>query len=418
MSTTPTHPVPQKPGLLVSDSKAWTRFKDLSKGLLGAVMPGGKLLATLGWGLMERTLGTQDTTDWDAVFAGPGGYVKKKELEDQLKEAKKTLSTIVKSLRTDYVPKRDASTTSRATLGTILAPLVFACRSALETLEDDQVRWYGLEAYVYGVDMLLSLMQEQALQDPDVLVPAETVGARVQLPAEALERAATAEATILSIVEARLALITPVEPHRDKTMPGGQSNYKVQTGWLFRDELVGYQFFKDADKKQGVSLDDAESIVINERIRYVEAARRAYLAEFDAFLGMIADWRRAAEQPVGYGPPGTAPTVDLWAQNVPFGPRWVRGARVRYRVTFVDEQGVETLPGPWWSPPGAATEPKDERGYLTVKAYAVPQLVDIPLAAVDVRERRVYRQFEGDVEELVLTLEDNITRVHYEMGGE
>lgn len=96
-------------------------------------------------------------------------------------------------------------------------------------------------------------------------------------------------------------------------------------------------------------------------------------------------------------PPAASPGFDPrgWAGDAPQG-RWVRGATVRYAVSFFAQaSGAESWAGPW----SAA---------LAVADKAFPTLTGIPTdPSGQASGRRIYRQFAGGPIELVGALADN-----------
>jgi hypothetical protein len=113
----------------------------------------------------------------------------------------------------------------------------------------------------------------------------------------------------------------------------------------------------------------------------------------------ISYWPPAASSTApttaGIAPPATAPVVSFFAQNAPFGTKWAANTQVRYAVTFVTPKG-ETDLGPW-GPWGGTS-------------YALGYLVHIPTdPSGQATARKIYRQFQNGVPEVIGTLADNTT---------
>jgi hypothetical protein len=126
-----------------------------------------------------------------------------------------------------------------------------------------------------------------------------------------------------------------------------------------------------------------------------ENARRNYLAKVaneldDAFGGvtaMIAKYQaNLASWVEGLTPraPTTAPKVDhgagSWKAKTPQGSSWVKGAKVRYAVTFSNPSG-SSAQGPW-------------SGWIEIGDDAFPTVVDVPTDPLNLATvRKVHRQF-------------------------
>jgi hypothetical protein len=110
---------------------------------------------------------------------------------------------------------------------------------------------------------------------------------------------------------------------------------------------------------------------------------------------IISYWPPTASSPAGIAPPATAPVVKFFAQNAPFGTKWLAGTLVRYSVTFVTATG-ETDLGPW--------------GPWGGNGYALGYLVSIPTdPSGKATARNIYRQFQNGTPALIGTLTDNTT---------
>lgn len=118
-------------------------------------------------------------------------------------------------------------------------------------------------------------------------------------------------------------------------------------------------------------------------------------------LSTLAELQRSykpAPPPSHVAPPTGRPRIDPdgWQSRTPVPPRWKNGARLRYAVSFVRALDESDL-GPWTD-------------RIVLKDQFFPTLKEIPVDATGrATARRIFRQFNDDLFELVGEIPDNTT---------
>ncbi len=284
-----TRPLPEGPLLLAAEGPGAAVAKELmttcAKSLGSAI--GGKI----GAALVSVVFGESDSIDVQQLERDIERIARTANIEQTVNEVNGTVNGILDELRRTYADRKRGGAPKQDLTG-LLRPMEHDLSIQIGILKRPEFAEQGLPAFVAAANVMLIVLQEMALADPETDDPNQS-SYRMTITGDTRHYIQHVNAHHREMLDRRLAQVDEVQ-HVRRVFRGGPMGGGVDEYWYFKDHYTGTPH-KVRDESNKDKNDHP-----NDRIRAARANLIASLTNSMTWMDeVISGWRPLVDHPLG-----------------------------------------------------------------------------------------------------------------------